>query len=312
MRIVFFIWGIVALLILTATQISAQNALIHGCVNIKSGNLRIVDGSAECSKKETYISWNISGTACWDLNENQFCDIATEDKNNDGECDTLDCQGPEGEPGLAGTPCWDLDAEGDCDLPTEDKNNDGECNAYDCQGPPGSGYVEVYSASSLYLGLLIDSAPIEAGPVGWVPPSITVYVPDLKKLFQIRTQGGALFGGFGENLYEPIPYRQNGYQLEYVYFDDESCNGTPHIWLSELYNNEKFQMFHHIVTYKPINEDVKHYEVIYKPGAIPIKSRHLLLGNTCENHLNNSGGWYELNEVILPFPYPVELPLSFE
>ena len=33
-----------------------------------------------------------AGTACWDLNENGVCDLATEDVNGDGVCDVLDCQ----------------------------------------------------------------------------------------------------------------------------------------------------------------------------------------------------------------------------
>jgi hypothetical protein len=54
------------------------------------------------------------GLACWDLNGDHGCNIATEDKNEDGVCDTQDCQGPEGpqgEQGSAGT------CEGLCEKP---------------------------------------------------------------------------------------------------------------------------------------------------------------------------------------------------
>ena len=34
-----------------------------------------------------------AGLACWDLNGNSACDTGTEDANDDGVCDALDCQG---------------------------------------------------------------------------------------------------------------------------------------------------------------------------------------------------------------------------
>lgn len=34
-----------------------------------------------------------SGLNCWDLNENNSCDLLTEDQNNDGACSAIDCQG---------------------------------------------------------------------------------------------------------------------------------------------------------------------------------------------------------------------------
>lgn len=37
-----------------------------------------------------------AGIACWDLNANSTCELATEDKNLDRECTALDCQGTPG------------------------------------------------------------------------------------------------------------------------------------------------------------------------------------------------------------------------
>jgi len=37
-----------------------------------------------------------NGTACWDLNDDEVCDLGTEDPNGDGVCDALDCAGPPG------------------------------------------------------------------------------------------------------------------------------------------------------------------------------------------------------------------------
>jgi len=83
-----------------------------------------------------------TGISCWDLNGNEVCDLATEDANDDGVCNALDCQGPPGEsgqsvPGVDGVSCWDLNASGECDLATEDVTGDGVCDALDCQGAPG-------------------------------------------------------------------------------------------------------------------------------------------------------------------------------
>ena len=44
-----------------------------------------------------------AGVACWDLNANSLCDLATEDINTDTLCDALDCKGDPGTVYTAGT-----------------------------------------------------------------------------------------------------------------------------------------------------------------------------------------------------------------
>ena len=69
----------------------------------------------------------------------------SEDVNNDGNFDGLDCQGVDGTNGANGTNCWDLNGNGvadiDVDDPDSDKdediNNDGQVDALDCQGANG-------------------------------------------------------------------------------------------------------------------------------------------------------------------------------
>ena len=68
---------------------------------------------------------------CWDLDEDDTCDPATEDQNGDGDCTPLDCAG------VDGLMCWDLDGNGACDLASEDATGDGACSIYDCRGAPG-------------------------------------------------------------------------------------------------------------------------------------------------------------------------------
>jgi hypothetical protein len=43
-----------------------------------------------------------AGQACWDLNGNHACDLATEDTNDDQACDVGDCIGPQGAAGTTG------------------------------------------------------------------------------------------------------------------------------------------------------------------------------------------------------------------
>lgn len=82
---------------------------------------------------------NLAGLNCWDLNGNGVGD-PSEDINNDGLYNALDCQGANGQDGadgMDGLNCWDLDGDGIQD-PNEDINNDGVYDALDCQGA-GSG-----------------------------------------------------------------------------------------------------------------------------------------------------------------------------
>lgn len=44
------------------------------------------------------------GVACWDLNGNGVCDPASEDRTGDQQCNVLDCQGKDGEPGQVVVP----------------------------------------------------------------------------------------------------------------------------------------------------------------------------------------------------------------
>ena len=62
-----------------------------------------------------------AGINCWDLNEDGVGDIDTEDQNEDGIVNVLDCS----------VVCWDLDGDGSKDT-EEDINEDGVINVYDC------------------------------------------------------------------------------------------------------------------------------------------------------------------------------------
>jgi hypothetical protein len=43
-----------------------------------------------------------AGQACWDLNNNGKCDLASENKNGDHKCDINDCKGAKGDTGATG------------------------------------------------------------------------------------------------------------------------------------------------------------------------------------------------------------------
>lgn len=69
------------------------------------------------------------GIHCWDLDENNQCDLVTEDINTDGFCDVLDCEGPQGLPGVDGS-------DGAPGTPGQD-GDDGADGVTGPQGPPG-------------------------------------------------------------------------------------------------------------------------------------------------------------------------------
>ncbi len=52
----------------------------------------------------TLVPLLTDGSSCWDLNENQQCDLPSEDSTGDGKCTPADCQGAMGEPGREGAP----------------------------------------------------------------------------------------------------------------------------------------------------------------------------------------------------------------
>lgn len=62
MRRTAIVVGIIfALLVITQVQASAQTGMIYGCVNNRTGALRIVSSPGECGPKEGAISWNQVG-----------------------------------------------------------------------------------------------------------------------------------------------------------------------------------------------------------------------------------------------------------
>ena len=86
------------------------------------------------------------GFSCWDLNSNRTCDLTSEDKNRDGECNPFDCEGASGENGID---CWDLNENRAKDL-NEDVNRDGFVDVKDCIGATGeAGTTGVNGLNSL-------------------------------------------------------------------------------------------------------------------------------------------------------------------
>ncbi|AWX45163.1 hypothetical protein HME9304_02173 [Flagellimonas maritima] len=77
-----------------------------------------------------------AGINCWDTNSDGVNDD-TEDTNQDGEYNALDCVGNGGQSGADGANCWDTNGNGEKD-DNEDINQDGEHDALDCQGANGA------------------------------------------------------------------------------------------------------------------------------------------------------------------------------
>jgi hypothetical protein len=271
------------------TDTFAQD-VIYGCVN-KSGHVRIVDDPNECKTSETAIYWNVVGG-----------------------------QGPQGDPGLPGEDglhCWDLNGNGDCD-PAEDINTDGLCDALDCQGaegpegqegPPGEGAVKAYSNDGDYLGLLVNISPSYDGAEPPGQSSITFFVPSVSKFFEVGLAGGFIHGGYGTNIYDPRP----GGGTAYVYYSGSGCTGIPYVNQAEYYGNEGKKLYYHVITFEGEDGLDRHYVPVHQPGQTSIGSEWKV-SDSCSTYLEpvNMNEMYRLDEVTLPFDYPIELPLSFE
>ena len=78
--------------------------IINVCYNTRTGALRYVNDPSECRPNENPLSLNTEGPAgsngisCWDLDNSGDCN-GDEDKDGNGECNALDCQGPPGPTG---------------------------------------------------------------------------------------------------------------------------------------------------------------------------------------------------------------------
>ncbi len=125
-----------AALVIMARADGGAGEVIESCVK-ESGQIRIVDEPDECRQKETSLSWNMSGpegSACWDSDASSSCDDG-EDRNGDGDCTVLDCQGPAGPAGPSGEP-GPMGSEGPMG-PAGPQGPGGPIGATGPQGPEG-------------------------------------------------------------------------------------------------------------------------------------------------------------------------------
>ena len=104
--------------------------LLSGCFGSNSGDGEGKDSEGEGTEELTTLEGEqgeqgdagAAGLSCWDLNEDGVGDPDTEDKNEDGIVNALDCS----------VVCWDLNGDGEKD-DDEDVNSDGVVDVYDCQ-----------------------------------------------------------------------------------------------------------------------------------------------------------------------------------
>ena len=128
-----------------------------------------------------WIAQSISSTAginCWDTNGNGVND-SSEDTNNDGAWNALDCAGADGADGTNGTDgtngidganginCWDTNGDGINDS-SEDTNNDGIWDALDCAGADGQNGTQGLRGAVMYI------YNGQTCPAGWNTQQINV------------------------------------------------------------------------------------------------------------------------------------------
>lgn len=103
--------------------------MYYACVNNSSGTIKMTSSTGTCATNELRIEWNkegpqgipgipgakgdqgepgidgsngidgVAGINCWDLNENGATDLASEDTNQDGVVNVIDCRGEKGDTG---------------------------------------------------------------------------------------------------------------------------------------------------------------------------------------------------------------------
>ncbi|MFN0247103.1 MAG: collagen-like protein [Kofleriaceae bacterium] len=97
-----------------------------------------------------------AGLACWDLNGNAACDVATEDTSNDGACSAIDCRGP--------------------------------------QGPAGSVTTLGQGAAAVFGTGVLTLAPSEAAAIPGLSIQVTVPATSVYRVFVSTNGSGALAG----------------------------------------------------------------------------------------------------------------------
>ena len=125
-------------------------------------------------------SSSTNGINCWDTNGDGVND-SSEDTNNDGAWNALDCagadgadgnDGADGTDGTNGINCWDTNGDGVNDS-SEDTNNDGAWNALDCAGADGADGQDGTQGS---VGAVMYIYNGQTCPAGWNTQQINVAI----------------------------------------------------------------------------------------------------------------------------------------
>ena len=145
------------------------------------------------------------------------------------------------------------------------------------QGPPGTpGSMTLFSANDEQLGVLL----------GITSQNATMYIPSLDRFMVTSTTNG------------------ESYISNDVFFIEEGCTGNPFTQLG--YNYEYF-----IMTNRTSDSASQHY--LLSP-QVETHVRSVRSGNSpfnCQG-IDQVGMFQPMTEVILPFSYPVALPLKFQ
>lgn len=198
--------------------------------------------------------------------------------------------GPPGPPGPQGPP-----------------GQPGKPGADGAVGPPGPGAVVVYSANDESLGTLVNFI----GHEDLFPPSATVYIPAIGKLFQFSIKDGT-------NYWRPLPSLGNR-SSNHIYFESQDCSGTPYIKRNELPTEYLSSLAYLVLAY--VGPDAtgayeRQYVVQTPLTSTVARSFHDQNKDSCEpcigGNCNLSNIDLRLEEVTLPFEYLVRLPCTFK
>jgi hypothetical protein len=91
-------------LLIVGMIIASASAIVTPPTTIKDALFKglwtaIMDLQNQITALTTKVNSIPASQACWDLNNNNLCDIASEDMSGDNSCTVLDCKGPKGDKG---------------------------------------------------------------------------------------------------------------------------------------------------------------------------------------------------------------------
>lgn len=200
-------------------------------------------------------------------------------------------QGPQGVPGPQG-PQGDVGPQG----PTGPQGAQGIPGPQGPQGPAGQ-QLHLYDANGQDLGTILDSINGGYSGTGY---GFNVFVPQMNRIARIIEED------FGVNQHKPIVVDNDNSLTHDIYFSDIGCSGIP-------YSDTPISHFTIIKNGQEwwFGQTPRYFVGTGLNGNFSEQS-YLDNNHLCTNHVSVLHSLYELQEVTLPFTFPLAGPLYIQ